>query len=275
MGGWKWFSLIIDPENWGKEWRIRHKPEKMSIKEEKIEKIAPMYYEPYIYVKGKWTKEKKRNALYGRPSGCKFIPRRYNIPIFVGARTSMANLQRYKTFVTTIRDDLDTQWTLDVWNIISFGYNVSRKSVLLEMKPEINIDLGWIGDPAQDKKTKHTIDGDLYQHFKEVYHISVGLPDKYKLKLPLYIKKKLNPLWNGYADGIDTILAEPYGQLLDLALDKLRDLIGRDVWDSIIIVEDSEASRESEEFVEFEELIESLDRNNQEDYESQDDSNPK
>jgi len=249
IGGWRWFSLILDYNNWYGEWDIRQKPEKMNIKEEKIEKIAPMYNHPYIYSKGKWVKDKKSPALYGRPSGCKFLPRRYNIPIKSESKTLKSNEERYKNFTNTIVNELETQWTLNVWNIISFGYKVLKKSVTLEMKPEINIDIG-------------RIDEHLNQHIKEVYHIKVGLPDKYKLSLPLYIKKKLNPMWSGYAKGIDTILSEPYSRLVDLAILKLKELLGYDFReDNIFIVEDTEKSQETDDFLEFEEIIEAVDPN--------------
>ena len=155
-------------------------------------------------------------------------------------------------FINTIINELETEWTLSVWNTLSFGYKVLKKRVTLEMKPEINIDIG-------------RIDKDLNQHFKEVYHVRVGLPDKYKLILPLYIKKKLNPMWNGYANGIDTILTEPYSKLVELANNKLKEFLGYDFRkDNIFIVEDTEQSQETEDFLEFEEIIEAIERNYQE-----------
>ena len=257
IGGWRWFSLILDYNNWYGEWDIREKPEKLSIKEEKIEKIAPMYYHPYVYLKGKWVKDKKSPALYGSPSGCKFLPRRYSIPINSESKPLKRNEERYNKFVNTIVNELETEWTLSVWNILSFGYKVLKKRVTLEMKPEINIDLG-------------RIDKDLNQHFKEVYHVRVGLPDKYKLIIPLYIKKKLNPMWDGYAKGIDTILAEPYSKLVELANYKIKEMLGYDFRkDNLFTVEDTEQSQESEEFLEYEQIIEAVDRNNQEEKRNQ------
>ena len=69
-------------------------------------------------------------------------------------------------------------------------------------------------------------------------------------------------MWSGYAKGIETILSEPYSRLVDLAIHKLKELLGYDFReDNIFIVEDTEESQEAEDFIEFEEIIEAVDRN--------------
>ena len=221
IGGWKWFSLILDEENWKKEWDLEYIPEKMDIKENQLEKIAPKYYKNYRYLKGKWKEEKNSRWIYGRPSGCKTIPRRFSVPVVLDD-----TIKEYENFIRIILKTLKTQWTLSVWNIISFEHKISEKNIFLAMKPEINVNIGWIETNALGEKEWGEKGENLHRHFDNVYNIRVGLPEKYKLKLPLYIKKKLNPLWNGSADGIIDVISEPYSRLLDLLVYKLEELLG-------------------------------------------------
>jgi len=233
IGGWKWFGLILDEENWSNEWDLEKIPEKLSIRVESLENTAPKYYKSYIYSKGKWSENKKGEAYYGKPAGCNTIPRRYSIPVIASTKPSDESYQRYQKFIKIILKDLETQWTLSVWNIISFDYKVLENNVKLEIRPEISIDLGWIKKESIHVKELEKLDEkqdilkhiyDL-RHFKEVFTVRVGLPNKYKLSLPLYIKNKLNPIWDGTAEGILGILFEPYSKLIDLAIQKLKDLM--------------------------------------------------
>ncbi len=233
IGGWKWFNLILDEENWLNQWDLEKIPEKLSIKDETLERTAPKFYKPYIYSKGKWSENNKGEAYYGKPANCNVIPRRYSIPVITSTKPTDESFQRYKKFIKIILKDLKTQWTLNVWNILSFDYKLSGNNVILGIKPEINIELGWIKkesislEDLEKFDEKQDVLKKIYdlKYFNEVFTVRVGLPKKYKLNLPLYIKAKLNPIWDGSAEGILGILFEPYTKLIDLAIQKLKDLM--------------------------------------------------
>ena len=233
IGGWKWFSLILDEENWNNQWDLEKIPEKLSIKDETLERTAPKFCTSNIYSKGKWSENKKGEAYYGKPANCNVIPRRYSVPVSTSNNPEDKSFQRYNKFIKIILKDLETQWTLNVWNILSFDYKLLENNVKLVIKPEINIDLGWIKKYKMGEKDLENIDEKLdilnkiyaRKHFEEVFTVRVGLPKKFQLNLPLYIKKKLNPMWDGSAEGILGILFEPYTKLIDLAIQKLRELL--------------------------------------------------
>jgi len=209
-GGWKWFSLILDEENWDNKWDLEKIPDTLTIKEETVEATAPKYYKPYIYSKGKWLENKKGEAYYGKPANCNVIPRRYCVPVIASTKPSDESFQRYKKFVNIILKELETQWTLNAWNIISFDYKLTENNAKLAIKPGIFIDIGWIEPNPMGKKNWGKVGENLYRHFKEVFTVRVELPNKYRLNLPLYIKTKLNPIWDGTPEGILGILFEPY-----------------------------------------------------------------
>lgn len=226
IGGWKWISLILDEENWMSEWKVEKIPKNMTIKDDKMEKIATKYYNSYIRPKNKWSEDVKSVALYGKPHGVKTIPRRYSIPVIVQFNKNDKSFMRYEKFTNIITNKLESQWTLSVWNIISFDHTVSEKKVMLCMKPEINIDLGWIDPKAGGLKEWGEAGEKLHQHHEKVYNVRIGLVNKCKLELPLYIKTKMNPLWDGSANNLEDVIAEPYSRLLDLAISNLSELIG-------------------------------------------------
>ena len=225
IGGWRWFSLIIDDSNWNGKWHEEVIPIKMSLKEKIAENLAPKYYNPYIFTKGKWREKKNGSAIYKCPVGCNFMPRRYSMPVVVGNEDSTDFIERYKKFTNIILKKLKTQWTLNVWNILSFDYKSSDIGETIYIKPEINIDVGWIETYALGKKKWGEIGEGLHRHHENVYTVRVGLPDDHKIKLKPFINREKNPIWDGTTEGIAKILEEPYSKLVDLAGLKLNKLI--------------------------------------------------
>lgn len=225
IGGWRWFSLIIDDDNWQGDWHKENISEKMSLKDDIAEKTAPKFYNSYIFKKGKWREVKNGTMLYKCPSGCSFIPRRYSVPVVVGKENSTDFVDRYKKFTDIILKDLKTQWTLNVWNILSFDYKPSDISETISIKPEIFIDLGWIETYKLGKKQWGGVGKGLHRHYESVYTVRVGLPSEYKLKLKPIIQREKNPIWDGTPEGIAKIIDEPYSKLVDLACLNLNKLI--------------------------------------------------
>ena len=224
-GGWRWFSLILDDNDWNGDWHEEAIPEKMILKDRIAEKLAPKYYHSYTFIKGKWQKKKNGKVLYKCPSGCNFIPRRYSVPAVLGNDNSTDFIERYKKFTNIILKKLKTQWTLNVWNILSFDYKPSDVSETISIKPEINIDLGWIENYALGKKQWGDIGEGLHRHYESVYNVRVGLPNEYKLELKPFINREKNPIWDGTTEGIAKILEEPYSKLVDLACLNLNKLL--------------------------------------------------
>lgn len=225
IGGWRWFSLIIDGDNWRGDWHEEAIPEKMSLKDKIAEKMAPKYYNLYAFKKGKWQEKKNGKSLYKCPSGCSFIPRRYNVPVVIGKENSTDFIDRYKKFTNIILKKLKTQWTLNVWNILSFDYKPSDISETISIKPEIVIDLGWIETYKLGKKQWGNVGEGLHRHYESVYNVRVGLPNEYKLKLKPIINREKNPIWDGTPEGVAKIIEEPYSKLVDLACLNLNKLI--------------------------------------------------
>jgi hypothetical protein len=225
IGGGKWFSLILDDDKWNGYWYEETIPEKMTLKDTIREKLAPKYYNPYVLTKGKWREKRNGNAIYKCPTGCQFIPRRFNIPNVIGNEDSTDFVERYKKFIDVILKKLHTQWTLNVWNILSFDYKRSDMGETISIKPEININLGWIETYALGKKKWGEIGEGLHRHHENVYNIRVGLPDNYKIKLKPFINHEKNPVWDGTSEGVAKILEDPYSKLVDLAGMNLNRLI--------------------------------------------------
>jgi hypothetical protein len=197
----------------------------MTLKDTIREKLAPKYYNPYVLTKGKWREKRNGNAIYKCPTGCQFIPRRFNIPNVIGNEDSTDFVERYKKFIDVILKKLHTQWTLNVWNILSFDYKRSDMGETISIKPEININLGWIETYALGKKKWGEIGEGLHRHHENVYNIRVGLPDNYKIKLKPFINHEKNPVWDGTSEGVAKILEDPYSKLVDLAGMNLNRLI--------------------------------------------------
>ncbi len=225
IGGWRWFSLILDEENWQNKWSKEEIPERITLTEKIKEKITPKFYRTYFFQKGKWKENKDEIPVYAKPLGCKIIPRRYCIPV-VGDKSKESELiQRYERFTSIFLDKLNTQWTLAIWNIISFDYKDLKKNVILEMQPELNIDIGWIEPDALGKKKWGESGEGLHRHFEGVYRVKVGLPKKHKLSLQRLVDNEENPFWKGEAKNFANILEEPYSKLVDLAITNLKKLI--------------------------------------------------
>ncbi|TFG26276.1 MAG: hypothetical protein EU532_10215 [Promethearchaeota archaeon] len=225
IGGWRWFSLILQDENWNGEWHKELIPPKLLLKERIAEKLAPKYYNSYVFKKDKWKENKNGRAIYKCPSGCHFIPRRYSFPVVVGNEDSKDFIERYKKCTNIILKQLKTQWTLNVWNICSFDYKPSDISETIIIKPEINISIGWIETYALGKKQWGEVGEGLHRHHENVYNVRVGLPDDYNLELKPIINREKNPIWDGSTEGIAQILEEPYSKLVDLAGIRLNKLI--------------------------------------------------
>ena len=77
-GGWKWFGLIVEGDQWEQRWEQHRKP-KMSSKEKLKHEAAPKYYKPWKF-SGNKLKESDGKALYAKPHGVHFISRRYHFP---------------------------------------------------------------------------------------------------------------------------------------------------------------------------------------------------
>ncbi len=225
IGGWRWFSLIIDEDNWQGEWHEETMPEKLNLKEKIAERLAPKFYNSYVFKKNKWRAKKNGPWQYKCPSGCSFIPRRYSVPVVVGKEDSTDFIDRYKKFTNIILKELKTQWTLNVWNILSFDYKPSDTSETISIKPEIALDLGWIETYQLGKKQWGGLGKGLHRHYESVYFVRVGLPDNHKLELRPIIAREKNPIWDGTPEGVAKILEEPYSKLVDLACLNLNKLI--------------------------------------------------
>lgn len=225
IGGWRWFSLITDDENWNGDWYKQFISQKLNLKEKIAERLAPKYYNSYILSKGKWREKKNGRAIYKCPSGCNFIPRRYSLPAVFGHEESTDFIERYKKFTNIILKKLKTQWTLNVWNILSFDYKSSEISESISIKPEINVGIGWIETYALGKKQWGNVGKGLHRHYENLYNVRVGLPDNYKLELKPIINREKNPVWDGSIEGIAKIIEDPYSKLVELAGLKLNKLI--------------------------------------------------
>lgn len=224
-GGWRWFGLILDGNNWNGEWHEEKSPEKMILKDRIREKLAPKYYNSHVFNKGKWQEKKNGALLYRCPVGCDIIPRRYSAPVVIGRENSSTFVKRYNKFTDVILKKLKTQWTLNVWNILSFDYEPSDISETITIRPEINIDLGWIETYALGNKTWGDLGEGLHRHYEKVYNVRVGLPNNHAIELKPYIKREKNPIWDGTPEGISKILNEPYSKLVNLAGMNLNRLI--------------------------------------------------
>ncbi|MFX0071669.1 MAG: hypothetical protein ACFFAO_11315 [Candidatus Hermodarchaeota archaeon] len=225
IGGWRWFSLILNDQNWKGDWYEESIPEKLNLKDRIREKLAPKYYDSYIFSKKKWQKQKEGKLLYKCPSGCSFIPRRYSVPVVIGQEDTTSYVERYKKFTETILKKLKTQWTLNVWNIMSFDYKPSDISETIRIKPEINIDIGRIETYALGNKIWGDLGEGLHRHYASVYNVRVGLPNDYQIELKPYINREKNPIWDGTPESIPKIFEEPYSKLVNLAGIKLNKLI--------------------------------------------------
>lgn len=225
IGGWRWFNLIMDDDNWNGEWYEEAIPEKMILKDRIAEKLAPKYYNSYMYTKGKWKEKQNGKTIYKCPTCCSFIPRRYNIPVVIGKDNSKEFIERYKKFTNIVLKKLKTQWTLSVWNVLSFDYKPSDVSETISIRPEINLDLGWIETYALGRKEWGNVGEGLHRHYERVYNIRVGLPNDYKLELKPIINREKNPIWDGSTEGLAKIIEEPYSKLVDLACLQLNKLI--------------------------------------------------
>jgi hypothetical protein len=225
IGGWRWFSLILDEENWKGEWHEEFLTEKLVLKDKIKENKTPKYYKSFTYLKGKWVQNKNGKAVYKYPNGCNYIPRRYSVPVVVGIDKNNGPVQRYRNFINRILQKLKTQWTLNVWNILCFDYKPSELGEIIEIKPEINIDLGWIETYALGKKKWGDIGEGLHRHYNAIYNIRLGLPNEYKLTLQHFVNKMKNEVWDGTIEGIAKVLEDPYSKLVDIAAVKLKELI--------------------------------------------------
>jgi hypothetical protein len=223
IGGWRWFSLILD--DWNKEWHKEIIAEKLILKDRIREKQTPKYYKPYIYSKGKWEQRKNENATYKCPLGCNFIPKRYSPPVVVNINTNNGPTQRYRNFMNIILKKLKTQWTLNVWNILSFDYKPSDFGEIITIKLELNIDLGWFETYALGGKQWGNLGDGLHRHYDSVYNLRIRLPDEYKLTLQHFVNKMKNEVWDGTIEGIVKILEDPYSKLVEFAVFKLKELI--------------------------------------------------
>ncbi|MBD3255194.1 MAG: hypothetical protein GF383_08885 [Candidatus Lokiarchaeota archaeon] len=225
IGGWRWFSLIVDDENWtGESWIIEKEQEKLELKEQIKEKVAPKFYMPIKYVKGKWTEDKEGIGSYVKPAECTTIPRRYSVPSVEGSDATNL-VERYENFINTILKKLKTQWTLNVWNIIDFDYQSLNENAEIVLKPEIYLDLGWIETYALGEKEWGEIGKGLHRHFKEVFSVRVGLSENSLIDMILRKKSKLNPYWDGSAYSLTPLIIDVYSKLVDIATTKLLELI--------------------------------------------------
>ncbi len=225
IGGWRWFSLILDEENWENRWIKEEIPERMTLTKNIKEKITPKFYRTNFFKDGKWKENRHEIPVYVSPLGCKIIPRRYCIPVVDDKSKDIELIQRYKKFTSIYLKNLNTQWTLGIWNIVSFDYKDLKKNVVLEIQPELNIDIGWIETDASGKKKWGESGEGLHRHFEGVYRVRVGLPKKYKLSLQRHVDNQENPFWNGEAKNLAKILEVPYSKLVDLAITNLKKLI--------------------------------------------------
>ena len=143
----------------------------------------------------------------------------------VGNEDSSDFVERYKKFTNIILKELKTQWTLNVWNILSFNYKPSDISETITIKPEIALELGWIETYQLGKKQWGGLGKGLHRHYESVYTVRVGLPSNYKLELQPIIGREKNPIWDGTPEGIAIIIEEPYAKLVNLACLNLNKLI--------------------------------------------------
>ncbi|MHA1253583.1 MAG: hypothetical protein ACTSRP_26650 [Candidatus Helarchaeota archaeon] len=223
-GGWRWFSPIIDQENWKKEWDLISMP-KMDTKALAIHNIAPKYYPAYIYKDGSLKLYKKDTLYYAKPKNVSLINKRFYTPFISSVdKKDSPSLRRYENFSTIIINKLDSKWTLSVWNAFNINYSESKSKKKLKICPEIILSIGRFSDNPDGKKYWGKFAEHLHSYHERIYWIKVGLPEKYQLELNSIIKHQESPIWDGSSYKIRYIIRDPYKRLLNLAIRELSNL---------------------------------------------------